>query len=91
MATTCQPPEIRVIIFTEFRKLFGWSCPPLYHIEGLKMETAAILLPLDLESDRMVLRKRGKQQPLRDSPTLSSYDIIDGSALELEAIGCKPE
>ena len=55
------------------------------------METAAILLPLDLESDRMVLRKRGKQQPLRDSPTLSSYDIIDGSALELEAIGCKPE
>lgn len=88
MATTCQPPEKRVTIFTQFRKPFGWSSPRFCPIE---VEIAAILLPLDLESERMILRKRGKQQPLRDSPTLSSYGIIDGSALDYEVIGWEPE
>lgn len=46
---------------------------------------------LDLEPARMVMGKREKQQPLRDSPTLSSYGIVDGSALEFEMIGWKPE
>lgn len=51
------------------------------------MEIAAMLLPLDLESDRMILRKRGKQQLFRDSPKLSPRRIIDGSAIDIEVIG----
>lgn len=52
------------------------------------MEIAAILL-LDLESERMILRKRGKQPPLRDSLTLSFYGIVDWSAFDSEVIGRK--
>lgn len=51
------------------------------------MEISAILLPEDLGLERMVLRKHGKQLPLRDSPTLSSYGIIDGSAVDFEVTG----
>ena len=43
----------------------------------------------ETELDRLVLRKRGQQRPLRDSLTLGSYGIGDGSALDLEVIGGK--
>ena len=49
------------------------------------MDLVAIkLLPLNLEPERKILKKRGKQQPLRDSPTFSSYDIVAGSAVDFE-------
>lgn len=54
------------------------------------MIAAALQLPEDLDPERMVLRKHGKQQPLRDSLTLSSYGIIDGTALDLWVTGVEP-
>lgn len=59
--------------------------PPRCPTEELKLDLVAIMqLPLDLPSERLVMRKRGKKQPLRDSATLSSYGIVDGSAVEFE-------
>lgn len=56
------------------------------------MDLVAIkLLSLDLEPERMILRKRGKRQRLRDSPTLNSYGIFGGPALEFEVISLKFE
>lgn len=66
--------------------------PPHCPTEELKKDLVAILLqPLDLPLERTILRKRGEQQPLRDSPTLSSYGIVDGSALDFEVIGLENE
>ncbi len=94
MATTWGPPtpEIRVTIFTKFREPFRWTCPAFYPTEDLQLDLVAImLLPLDLEPERLILRKRGKRQPLRDSPTLYSYGIVDGSAVDFEVTGLGDE
>ena len=46
---------------------------------------AIMLLPLDLEPEMMILRKRGfEAAAVRNIPTLSSYGIVDGSALNFE-------
>lgn len=50
-----------------------------------------MLLPLDLEPERLILRKRGKRQPLRDSPMFYSYGIVDGSAVDFEVTGLGDE
>lgn len=43
-----------------------------------------LLLHLSLEPGRMILKKWGKEQPLRDNLTTSVYNIVDGSALDYE-------
>lgn len=55
------------------------------------MNIAPTLLPLDVKSEMMVLRKSGKQQSLQYNPMLSSYGITDGLTLDFEVIGWTSE
>ena len=62
--------------------------PDLLPTEAPKLYLVVkILLPVNEEPGRMILRKRGKKQALRDSTTLRSYGIVDGPTLDFEVIG----
>ena len=66
-----------------------WPCPPDFPVEDFKRGIAFAhpAIPLDLDSDRLILRKRGEREPLRDGSTMRSNGIVDGSELDLEVVG----
>lgn len=80
-------PLIWVSIFDHLEGSFRFSCELIYTIEALKSGLAAFLLMKETEEDRLILKKRGQQRPLRDNLTLGSYGIVDGSGLDLEVTG----
>ena len=90
MATTHQPPDITVFVFTQFYTCsIDWPYPPDFPIEDFKRGIAIAhpALPLDLDSDRLILRKRGERKPSRDGSTMRSNGIVDGSELDFEVVG----
>ena len=81
-------PDVRCL--SAFHKSLICPCEPLDSTRTLKLYLATFMQLEETELDRLVLRKRGQKRPLRDILTLSSYGIVDGSALDFEVTGDEP-